>query len=299
VEWQVRVAQGEPLPQGAVTFRGHAIEVRLCAEDENFVPHSGTVRRFTPPRGPRFDHAIFEGLQVPPWYDSMLGKVIVHAPTRGEAIDQLASALDRLVILGLPTNRRFLAACLRHPVFRAGEAVIPFLAHHAEDIRAQLAADESAILDSAAVAAFAPATNALACPFSRPLRVRHRGAISNVDVRPSAARIESAPVAGSTRHVQLGSIDLFFDDASFDPPARAVDAQSAAELRAPFNGKVIAVKAQAGAKVARGDTLLVIESMKLEHSLAAVRDGVVKTIHVQPGQQAATAQVLVTFEAPA
>jgi 3-methylcrotonyl-CoA carboxylase alpha subunit/geranyl-CoA carboxylase alpha subunit len=70
-------------------------------------------------------------------------------------------------------------------------------------------------------------------------------------------------------------------------------------LRAPFNGKVIAVKAQPGAKVARGDTLLVIESMKLEHSLAAASDAVVKSIHVQPGQQASVSQVLVTFEAAA
>jgi geranyl-CoA carboxylase alpha subunit len=297
VEWQIRVAQGEPLPQAAVTFDGHAIEVRLCAEDQNFVPHSGTVNRFQPPGGPRFDHAIFEGLQVPPWYDSMLGKVIVHAPTRDEAIDQLAGALDRLVILGLPTNRRFLAACLRHPVFRAGNALIPFLDEHAIQIRAQLADEEIPVVEHAAIASFAPASAALACPFSRPLRVRHRGVVRSIAVQPTAARIEAASPANSTRHVQLGSIDLFLNDASFDPPARAVDAQSAAELRAPFNGKVIAVKAKAGAKVARGDTLLVIESMKLEHSLAAARDGVVKTIHVQPGQQAATAQVLVTFEA--
>ena len=91
VEWQLRVAQGEPLPlaQEQVRFQGHAIEVRLCAEDEHFTPHTGTVRHFRSslplPRGEgrgeglRFDHALFEGLEVSPYYDSMLGKLIVHA----------------------------------------------------------------------------------------------------------------------------------------------------------------------------------------------------------------------------
>src|SRR5205085_11128906 len=99
-------------------------------------PHAGTVRRFVEPTGARFDHALYEGLQVPPYYDSMLGKLVVHAPTRGEAIDGLAAALDATRVLGLPTNRRFLAACLRHPAFRAGEALIPFIAEHAPEIRA-------------------------------------------------------------------------------------------------------------------------------------------------------------------
>ena len=101
------------------------------------------------------------------------------------------------------------------------------------------------------------------------------------------------------RAVAAGTIDFFVDEASFEPATRAAEAAAHTELRAPFNGKVIAIKAQPGATVARGDTLLVIESMKLEHSLPAVRDAVIKAIHVQPGQQAATAQVLVTFEAMA
>src|SRR6185369_4225320 len=101
----------------------------------------------------------------------------------------------------------------------------------------------------------------------------------------------------STWHLLYEAIDFLVDDASFEPTMRGGAAAANTELRAPFNGKVIAVKARPGAKVARGDTLLVIESMKLEHSLAASRNAVIKTIHVQPGQQAATQQVLVTFEA--
>ena len=308
VEWQLRVAQGEPLPlaQHEVKFEGHAIEVRLCAEDDNFIPHSGAVHAFSPPvpqceegGSPRFDHAIFDGLEVPPYYDSMLGKLIVHAPRREEAIERLAAALDQTVLLGLPTNRRLLAACLRHPAFAAGSALIPFLAEEAPSIREQLHAQERAVAAAAAASAFAPRSTSLPCPFQAPLRIRHRGEPLDVTRDSVAMSVKAVRVAGNRWHVQAGAVDLFMEDATFDPPARASDGAAVSELRAPFNGKVIAIRAAPGAKVSRGDTLLVIESMKLEHTLAAHRDAVIKTVHVQPGQQAAAAQVLVTFEAAA
>jgi 3-methylcrotonyl-CoA carboxylase alpha subunit/geranyl-CoA carboxylase alpha subunit len=91
-------------------------------------------------------------------------------------------------------------------------------------------------------------------------------------------------------------VDLFLQDASFDPPAGSAAGAAARELRAPFNGKVIGVHAQEGATVRKGDTLVVVESMKLEHALCAGRDGTVRTLHVEAGQQVATAQVLVSFE---
>jgi geranyl-CoA carboxylase alpha subunit len=309
VEWQLHVARGEPLPSLEPSFSGHAIEVRLCAEDESFIPHTGTVRLFLPPplgEGGgggtlRFDHAIFNGLEVSPHYDSMLGKLIAHAPTREEAIDRLAAALDRLVLLGLPTNRRFLAACLRHRVFRAGQALVPFLQEHGDALRQQLAEREDAVVRAAAVAALLPGGQApsLAMPFNRPLRVRHRAKLLPLDVRETAmatlARCDW--VRDGTRiHVQHGAVDLFVDDASFDPPAGGPGGAGANEMRAPFNGKVIAVKAEPGTAVAKGDPLVVLESMKLEHSIAATRSGIVRTVHVQPGQQAATSQVLVTLE---
>jgi geranyl-CoA carboxylase alpha subunit len=310
VEWQLRVAQGEPLPlsQEQVRFSGHAIEVRLCAEDENFAPHTGTVFHLSLPLplagegrgvGVRFDHALYQGLELTPFYDSMFGKLIAHAPTRDEAIDRLVAALDRLQLLGIPTNRRFLAACLRHPEFRAGRALIPFLQEHGDELRRQLEAEEAAVLKAACLAALAPPASELACPYTRPLRIRHRGARIDLvaDASRSVAPVRKIPMGTSRWHLQAGTLDFIVEDASFEPAVRAGGAAASDELRAPFNGKVIEVKAQPGASVARGDTLLVIESMKLEHSLAAARDAVVKAIHVAPGQQAATSQVLVTFEA--
>jgi geranyl-CoA carboxylase alpha subunit len=312
VEWQLRVARGEPLPlaQHEVPCTGHAIEVRLCAEDENFTPHAGTVRHWRAPAGVRVDHALAVGLAVSPHYDSMLGKIVAHAPTRAEAIAQLATALDRTELLGLPSNRAFLAACLRHPVFVAGEALIPFLAVHGEEIRGGLREREQAALAATGLAAVYARTLAdglggvgdahrLTCRYTRPVRLRHRAMVHDlaVDAPPvpllglAAVRVER-----HRWHLQHEGTDLWVDDASFEPSAGTGSAAAASELRAPFNGKVIAVRAAPGVAVRRGDTLLVIESMKLEHALAAPRDGVVASVHVEPGQQAATAQVLVRFE---
>jgi geranyl-CoA carboxylase alpha subunit len=300
VEWQIRVARGEPLPltQDAVTFNGHAIEVRLCAEDEDFTPHAGVVQQFRAPGGIRFDHALFDGLQVPPHYDSMLGKLIAHAPTRGEAAAQLAGALDRLQLMGLPTNRAFLAACLRHETFANGQALIPFLAQQAEAIRAGLLRAELAVRDAAARSVIYPATvSTLACPFTRPARLRHRGDVFDLSAAgASAVNTAALQMDGKRWHVQCGGTDLFLDDVSFDPPAGAGGGAAGNELRAPFNGKVVGVPVRPGATVAQGDVLVVVESMKLAHSLAASRAGVVAVVAVEVGQQVTPGQVLVTLE---
>jgi geranyl-CoA carboxylase alpha subunit len=127
VEWQLRVARGEPLPrrQDEVRFDGHAIEVRLCAESpvDEFLPGSGTVLDWSVPDTLRCDHALGSGTAIPAWYDSMVAKLVVHAATRDECIEQLADALDRTVLLGVPSNRVFLARALRHDGFRTGRDV--------------------------------------------------------------------------------------------------------------------------------------------------------------------------------
>jgi geranyl-CoA carboxylase alpha subunit len=135
VELQLRVARGEPLPftQDDVRIAGHAIEVRLCAEEpaDEFLPRSGPVLDWRPEPLARCDHALSAGLTVSPHYDSMLAKLITHAPTRAEALDRLALALDRTALLGVPSNRAFLARVLRHPAFADGAAVsTAFIGRH-------------------------------------------------------------------------------------------------------------------------------------------------------------------------
>jgi geranyl-CoA carboxylase alpha subunit len=127
VELQLRLARGEPLPiaQDDVHITGHAIEVRLCAEEpaDDFLPRSGTVLDWRPDALARCDHALATGMTVSPHYDSMLGKLIAQGATRAEAIDRLALALDRTALLGVPSNRSFLARVLRHPEFSEGSRV--------------------------------------------------------------------------------------------------------------------------------------------------------------------------------
>ena len=337
VEWQLRVAQGEvlPLKQEQVTFTGHAIEVRLCAEDAHYTPHSGTVIHFSePPAGTRFDHAIYSGMTVAPYYDSMLGKLIAHAPTRQQAIEQLSSALAQTRLLGLPCNRSFLKAILLDAKFQAGQARIPYLVHRAVSLRQQLHVDEQGALLYAAVAMYfagqtQPAEQ-LACPFAKSLRLQHLDALHTLSLQEigdgrvklsyNGAEHVGSYESGLNRqhfvtvdglqelvcavqldnqrwHVQVGGVDLWLENSTLVAPSSNTGATGSAEVRAKFNGKVIAIQADVGATVKRGDTLLVIESMKLEHAIAATQDGVIASIEVARGQQAATGQILVRLSA--
>ena len=336
VEWQIRMARGESLPltQDQVRLQGHAIEVRLCAEDAHFRPHTGRVLQFSAPPATaferaapgalRFDHALEEGAEVTPHYDAMLGKLIVHAPTRAEAIAALVRALHSTRVLGLPINRAFLAACLQHPEFVSGQALVPFLAERAADVQEMLLKRELlALVPSALEAIFSsnPAQS-LPCALARPLRLRHQGQVHAVAVRELGGgrlQVEQAGAdptttvttlqlpqhgvhcvaVGSRRwHWQTGAVDGWVEDASWEPAARAGAAGGATELRAPFNGKVVALPVAAGQALAAGDTVVVIESMKLEHSLASPAAATVAELLVAPGQQVSPGQVLARF-APA
>jgi geranyl-CoA carboxylase alpha subunit len=344
VAWQLRIARGEPLPltQDQVRLDGHAIEVRLCAEDAHYTPHTGEVLQFEPPAcGPdlRFDHALERGAAVTPHYDAMLGKLIAHAPTRDQAIDRLTHALADTVVLGLPTNRAFLAACLKHAVFRAGDATIPFLQQHGDGVRAALveAANARALAASLAVAfsGGAPAQG-LPCPYPRALRLGLGEEVSVLSVQElgdgrvrvwtadggdSAATVH-APRAGGQHivldgvscevhalrvnpqrwHVQVSggagrdACEAWIDDLSHTASTAGGASAQTQELRAPFNGKLLSVHVRPGQVVVRGEALLVIESMKLEHTLAAPRDAVVAEVCVQVDQQLAPGQLLLRFE---
>lgn len=357
VEWQIRVARGEPLPlaQECVRLEGHSIEVRLCSEDENFTPHTGRVQHFRAPAASafvavarpgeghaslRFDHSIEAGLEVTPHYDALLGKLIVHAETREQAIDAMVQALGQLELLGLPTNRALLAACLEHPQFRAGDALISFLAGEAEAVREKLLKKElSAHSQYALVAILAKNSESrgLPCSFSRPVRLRHRESASAMAVRALGAghwhvqrlaggkdgaaaddasvlqlerlgehavrcvsagvsqRVALVPVTSQRWHLQAGGVDWWLDDVSLRAAARAGSDAGAAELRAPFNGRVVHVMAEVGQTLPARGTALVIESMKLEHSLSSPAEAIVAEVLVSVGQQVTPGQVLVRF----
>jgi geranyl-CoA carboxylase alpha subunit len=139
VAWQLRVAAGQPLPleQAQIQLQGHAMEVRLYAENpaQGFLPQTGNVLRWEPAQdeGIRVDHGLLEGQAVSPFYDPMLAKIIAHGATRDEARRKLLRAVEDCVLLGVNGNQRFLANLLRHPQFAAGNATTAFITEHFAD----------------------------------------------------------------------------------------------------------------------------------------------------------------------
>ncbi|MDW3683177.1 biotin carboxylase N-terminal domain-containing protein [Cupriavidus sp. CV2] len=169
VEWQLRVAAGEPLPvtQDQVALRGHAIEVRLTAEDvaAGFLPQGGPVLRWRAPgagHDVRVDHALQEGGEIPVHYDSMVAKLVAHGATREEARRKLLRAVEQTVLLGVASNQGFLADCLAHDAFAANQVHTGFVDTH---MQAALRATRPAVAQVACAAlAAAGLLSASACP---------------------------------------------------------------------------------------------------------------------------------------
>jgi acetyl-CoA carboxylase biotin carboxylase subunit len=142
VKEQIRVAGGEPLSwQGnGLKLRGHAIECRINAEDpyKNFQPSPGTITAYHPPGGPgvRVDSHVYAGYQVPPFYDSLLAKVIVHGNDRAEALTRMKNALSTFVLEGVTTTIPFLIRVLSHPDFVSGKVDTKFLERESHLLRA-------------------------------------------------------------------------------------------------------------------------------------------------------------------
>ncbi|MEM8827499.1 MAG: biotin carboxylase N-terminal domain-containing protein, partial [Pseudomonadota bacterium] len=160
VEWQLRVARGEPLPlaQDDIRVSGHAMEARFYAEDpeSGFLPSTGTLTRLafpdevaTPNRTVRVDSGVEQGGEVSVHYDPMIAKIVTHALTREGAIDALVSALDQTIVAGLKTNRAFLARLADHPAFRAAEVHTGFIPDHGDDLAPPAEAPRKAVLAAA------------------------------------------------------------------------------------------------------------------------------------------------------
>ena len=291
VEWQLRVAAGEKLGFGQkdVRFSGHAIEARLCAEDpaRGFLPQAGTIALWKAPEGVRVEHALESGAEIPPHYDSMIAKIVAHAPTRNEAREKLATALENCVVLGVPNNAAFLAAVLRGEVFAGGGATTGLLAERFARWSPP-DPDERVLATAKALYAQSRATEAgfgeWAC-------------WSNA-LRPEPADTPGIPHVrdGRTLHFLLDGISRTWRDASMDAPERAAAGAADGRLIAPMNGKVAQVHARAGDKMPSGSALIVLEAMKMEHTLAAPVAMRVRAVHVAPGAQVSPGQLLMEFD---
>ncbi len=293
VEWQLRVADGEPLPakQAEVRLSGHAIEVRLCAEDpqRNFLPQSGKLALWQPSPAVRVDHALDSGTVISPYYDSMIAKLIAHAPTRDEAREKLAAALDETVALGIPTNKAFLAAVLRDRSFADGEATTDFISRFKF---------ESEKPD------YVLAANLLAADHGEWTGWSNNPAHSaraRFDAEVLAFRVAQMPspphvVDGDIVHYAQGGHSFTLRNTLYDPPQRKGSSASDGRLLAPMNGRVVAVNAKAGEKVEAGTPLVVLEAMKMEHGLSLDFSSRIKNTHVDAGAQVRPGQLLVEFE---
>ncbi|WP_439586809.1 acetyl/propionyl/methylcrotonyl-CoA carboxylase subunit alpha [Hydrogenophaga sp.] len=347
VELQLRVAAGEPLPltQDDVRITGHAIEVRLCAEspDSDFLPQTGTVALWQAAPGLRTDHALRSGSVVSPWYDSMLGKVVAHGSDRAQAAQRLADGLDRTVCLGLPSNRAFLAAVLRHPAFLSGDFSTGFIAAHfsANSDRAQVPGAHLWAVAAAVAAAMPVSDQVVGDDFlgwsSTGLRARsvrlglgdetrrfsvvvqrdminvHEGNGPTTTLRwlaRPAGPLLRLELDGLAREVhlarkarrmalQMEGREALFEDLTLEPVASAASAGASGALRAPLNGRVVKVMHTVGDALQRGDAVVVLEAMKMEHVLTAPHDGTLAELNVVVGDQVSPGQPLALVEAPA
>jgi geranyl-CoA carboxylase alpha subunit len=243
VELQLRIAAGEPLPltQQDVALRGHAIQVRLCSEDprSGFLPQGGRMHLWEPPADIRVEHALSSGATVAPDYDSMVAKLIARGRDREEARRKLASALDDLVALGPATNREFLAACIRHPVFAAGAATTAFVDASLDE----LTAEDGAHRRLAAAVAPALLQTAMDDATTGGAATGAAAATARLLPRHPVERImelDGAKVTARMHHVSPGVLDIEVDGTA---QRVAVQRRSATDLRVRIGRRDLTVRA--------------------------------------------------------
>ncbi|MEW2509156.1 biotin carboxylase N-terminal domain-containing protein [Streptomyces sp. NPDC046870] len=322
VEWQLRVAAGEPLgfAQEDLRLTGHAVEARICAEDpaRGFLPSGGTVLLLGEPQGDgvRTDSGLTEGTEVGSLYDPMLSKVIAYGPDRATALRKLRSALAETVTLGVQTNAGFLRRLLAHPAVVAGELDTGLVERVVDDLVPTDVPEE--VYEAAAAVRLErlkPRAEGWTDPFSVPSGWRlggtpkppafHLRAQEAVTYTPRGTHT----VTGDRVTVTLDGVRHTFHRAGdwigrdgdawqvrdHDPVAASLNRAAHAgadSLTAPMPGTVTVVKVAVGDEVTAGQSLLVVEAMKMEHVISAPHAGTVAELDVTPGTTVAMDQVL-------
>ncbi|MBL4982578.1 acetyl/propionyl/methylcrotonyl-CoA carboxylase subunit alpha [Pseudomonas fluorescens] len=317
VDWQLQIAAGQPLPltQSQVTLTGHAMEVRLYAEDpaQGFLPQTGDVLRWEPAPGVRIDHGLLEGQTVSPFYDPMLGKIIAHGASREEARRKLLRAVEDSVLLGVATNQRLLIDLLKHPDFINGDFSTGLIAEHFSVIPQQTATAEQLKLAAALfyqhsanqhTQTLARWRNTASVPVT--YRLEANGQLHSVSVDDlqltTDGRHASLVIKGVRRRIayhldgnRLWLPGLTVTDRTQQVASRQADASSGT-VQAPMDGAIVDIRVCVGETVSKGQLLLVLEAMKMEHPLKAGIDGTVKEMRVITGDQVRNRQVLLEIE---
>ena len=319
VEWQFRIAAGEKLPltQDKVPLNGHAVEARLYAEDpeRGFLPSTGKLIALEFPQadGLRVDTGVETGDEVTPFYDPMIAKLIASAPTRAQALDRLAAALDKTVVIGPRSNAGFLSRLCRAEEFRSGDFDTGFIDRNLASLKAEpqgldraaaaAGAQELLAQERARIAAqrdpdepLSPWDSVDGFQMSGPRRLavpiladgenavaEVRG--TNVTIDGTAPANDAVAIAAGgavyvLRHGRQTKVSL--RDLSLD---EAGDHGGGGLVRAPMHGKVLSILVENGDTVTRGQRLAIIEAMKMEHTLVAPMDGTVAEIAVAKDAQ--------------
>lgn len=331
VEWQLLVANQQPLPchQADLAIDGHAIEVRLYAEDprQDFLPQTGPILKWQAAEQDhiRIDHGLLAQDQVQAFYDPMLAKIIAHGRTRQEALRRLRCALQDSLLLGVASNKEFLLNLLAHPMVQAGEADTRFIGTHflhdssmqAEQVRLANLAIAALLLSQSSAQQY---QSGLA--LKRPLRLACAGQVFELLVQQQQQTL-LVEYAGQTQTIQMVSLDatqlvylqdgvrrrlnyvlhegqLYFDQGQGQinvhnlnhAAANSAELAGDGQIRAPMDGAVVDVLVAAGDQVVKGQTLCILEAMKIQQQIKADIDGVVGAVLTRVGTQVKKRQVL-------
>lgn len=337
VAWQIRIARGEALPltQAQIPLNGHAIEVRLYAEDpdNDFLPATGTLNLYREPaagEGRRVDSGIEEGDSISPFYDPMIGKLIAWGENREEARQRLLSMLAETRISGVRTNLAFLSRILAHPAFAAAELDTDFIPRHEQDLFVtpselpnefwQLAGKAWALTQADRVRhddPTSPWATASGWRSAQPQRyvLNLQTGEQQQKVVVTDAELANASIAGDQLVLEQAGIRQRFPalrvnhtlylewrgelhaitEVDFIAQA-AAGSQQQGGLTAPMNGSIVRVLVEPGQAVEEGATLVVLEAMKMEHSIRAPHAGTVQNIFCAEGDMVTDGMVLVELD---
>ncbi|NHC04846.1 acetyl/propionyl/methylcrotonyl-CoA carboxylase subunit alpha [Acinetobacter sp. 187] len=336
VEWQLRVANGEKLPlqQSELTLKGHAIEVRLYAEDPrlDFLPQTGKILRWKPAESAnvRIDHGMLSQGEISPFYDPMVAKVIAYGENRNDAIRTLARAVEQSVLLGVNSNKEFLVNLLRHPVVVKGDTNTAFIQEHfqqdvslnKQNLQLETLALTAALFTNASTQSSWNTGIALTLPLKLryddqklELTVKRDGNDVSVETCGESATIQLVEqnaeqliyvingvrrkidyvVEGNFVYLDSANGNVAVENITYLPPETA-DVAGDGKIRAPMDGAIINVVVNPGDTVSKGQTLLILEAMKIQQQIKSDVDGVVGEIVGQVGQQVKKRQILLNVE---
>jgi len=305
VEWQLRVASGEKLPktQDELMISGHAIEARLYAEDpaKGFLPSVGRLEHFDLGQDGRIETGVEEGDAISPFYDPMIAKLIARADDRDEAIAELALILDGAEVWPVRTNAGFLFNALVHPDFGAAKIDTGFIEKNLDDLVPDAEADETIRRAAAAVAILAAEEDAQ-LPGLAGLRLNAPNRLAAVLQGDAVELGDDDDIAEVSGFADEQRVVVFAEGTAFEFALASRGTGTThglhdGEIEAPMPGKVTAVDVSQGEKVAKGQRLLTLEAMKMEHALTAPFDGTVAELSANTGAQVTEGQLLVKITA--